>query len=343
MRAKSVKIVLDGFGYYLGRDRGCLIVRDKDRKEKRYPLFDNELGQIEVRSGNFLSSTALTTCGFWDIDVIFETSRGHPVAILKSLYDDSHVLTRVCQYEALKNGTSLEIAKALVLAKLEGQDQVLKKYGLRKIDYSFMRAVKSLDISDVRILRRKLMYIEGKCSTLYFSQVFGLFNEPIRPKNRKTYKAYDGLNNLFSLAYRVLFWKVHIALIKAKLEPYLGFLHGIILGRASLICDFLELYRYLMDDFVIGYARRLTSKDFSLKAEEYSSTRKGTRQYLNDTVQSEFMKRLNDYFRTRVDIPRIMRGEHQEIETLISEEALLFAMYLRNERRAWNPRIVELS
>jgi hypothetical protein len=35
-------------------------------------------------------------------------------------------------------------------------------------------------------------------------------------------------------------------------------------------------------------------------------------------------------------------GEKQEIETLISEEASLFAMFLRNERQSWNPRNAEL-
>jgi hypothetical protein len=41
-----------------------------------------------------------------------------------------------------------------------------------------------------------------------------------------------------------------------------------------------------------------------------------------------------------VEIPRIRMSKSQEIETLINEEALLFAMYLRNEQRGWNPRIV---
>lgn len=36
-------------------------------------------------------------------------------------------------------------------------------------------------------------------------------------------------------------------------------------------------------------------------------------------------------------------GQKQEIETLISEEALLFAKYLRDEKPTWNPRIVDLS
>jgi hypothetical protein len=36
-------------------------------------------------------------------------------------------------------------------------------------------------------------------------------------------------------------------------------------------------------------------------------------------------------------------GEQQEIETLINEEALLFAMFLRGEKHLWEPRITALS
>ena len=86
---KHEKISVDSFGSFLGRDKGCLIVRDKEKNEKRYPLLDNELGEIQIRSGNTVSSGALATCGFWNIDVLVLTGRGHPVAILKSLYDDS--------------------------------------------------------------------------------------------------------------------------------------------------------------------------------------------------------------------------------------------------------------
>ena len=34
----------------------------------------------------------------------------------------------------------------------------------------------------------------------------------------------------------------------------------------------------------------------------------------------------------KVEIPRIMRRERQEIETLINEEAMLFAKFLRGEK-----------
>jgi len=43
-----------------------------------------------------------------------------------------------------------------------------------------------------------------------------------------------------------------------------------------------------------------------------------------------------------VDIPRIRYGKKQTLDTLISEEALLLAKYLRHERKEWIPRLVNI-
>jgi CRISPR-associated protein Cas1 len=342
LKTKPDKLYLDGFGSYIGREEGCLVIRDRERNEKRYPLFDNEIKEIQIRSGNSISSGALVTCGFWNIDLIILTGRGHPVAVLKSLYDDSHVETRVSQYRALENGKAPELAKKFVIGKIKGQNQLLKKYGMKKIDFSVMQTIKNLDEDNYQSLRRRIMGIEGKSSERYFGQIFSLFQEPIRPSCRKKFKAYDGLNNLFNLAYRILSSKVHVALIKAKLEPYLGFLHGIQFGKPSLVCDFIELYRYQVDNFLIDYARNLTPRDFVVKSEDYSKRRKGKRQYLNEELTNKLIKKLNAYFERKVEIPRIKVGKRQKLETLIDEEALLLAKYLREERKTWIPRIAEL-
>jgi hypothetical protein len=49
------------------------------------------------------------------------------------------------------------------------------------------------------------------------------------------------------------------------------------------------------------------------------------------------------YFLPYVEIPRMRIGKRQTSETLISEEAYLFARYLRNEIGEWNPRIVTIQ
>ncbi|MBZ5529530.1 MAG: hypothetical protein LAN71_16740 [Acidobacteriia bacterium] len=70
-----------------------------------------------------------------------------------------------------------------------------------------------------------------------------------------------------------------------------------------------------------------------------SANKKGKREYLNDVEMKNFAAKLNSYFETSVEIPRIRVGERQTIETLINEEALLFAKYLRNEKKEWRPRM----
>jgi CRISPR/Cas system-associated endonuclease Cas1 len=62
------------------------------------------------------------------------TRKNRVVAVLKNLEDDSHVKTRLCQYEALSNGKGIAIAKQFLISKIEGQNAVLKKYGLRSLD-----------------------------------------------------------------------------------------------------------------------------------------------------------------------------------------------------------------
>ena len=109
-------------------------------------------------------------------------------------------------------------------------------------------------------------------------------------------------------------------------------------GKPSLVCDFQELYRYLIDDFVIRYCQRLAKRDFTFKTEKMSARKKGKREYLSDVETRDFTAKLNAFFEEYVEIPRMKIGERQTIETLISEEALLFAKYLRDEKKDWLPR-----
>jgi CRISPR-associated protein Cas1 len=319
-------------------EKGCFTVKDKEGNIQRFPLFENEIGEVVLKSGNMVSTGALASFGFWDIDVLIMTQRGRPVAMLKGLDDDSHVATRLAQYEALKDGRTFEIAKQFVKSKIEGQNSVLKKYGL-KTDTSVKLRIDAIETEDLKTFRRKLMQIEAKFSQFYFKQILQLIPERIRPECRQTFKAYDGVNNLFNLAYELLAWKVHRALINAKLEPYLGFLHSEQFGKPSLVCDFQELYRYLIDDFVIQYCQNLAKRDFTLKSEKASCRKKGKREYLKDIETRYFAVKLNGYFEATIDVPRIRVGNRQTVETLISEEALSFAQFLREERKEWGPRI----
>jgi hypothetical protein len=48
-------------------------------------------------------------------------------------------------------------------------------------------------------------------------------------------------------------------------------------------------------------------------------------------------------FESTIEVPRIKVGKKQSVETLINEEALLFAKFLSNENEKWNSRKVNLN
>jgi CRISPR/Cas system-associated endonuclease Cas1 len=128
---------------------------------------------------------------FWGIDAMTMTQRGRPVAKLKSLDDNSHVATRIAQYEALSNGKGIQIAKQLVLAKIEGENWVLGKYGLKIPSMNIVRGVESLEVDGLKDARQKLTSFEGKMSEVYLREIFKLLPEKLRPAERQSFQAYD--------------------------------------------------------------------------------------------------------------------------------------------------------
>ena len=69
----------------------------------------------------------------------------------------------------------------------------------------------------------------------------------------------------------------------------------------------------------------------------------GKRIHLCEYEADSLTDDLNGLFESEVEIPRIKHGNKQTLDTLITEEAMLLALYLRNERKEWNPGIPYLK
>ena len=276
MTKLETKLILDGNGSYLGMEKGCFVLKNKKGIVNKYPLFEQEIDEVVLKSGNSISTGALARFGFWDIDVLVTTARGRPVAMLRSLDSDNYALTRVAQYQAYLDERAYDIAKSIVKAKLESQNIVLAKNGFEPHNPEYVDKIEGLKVGNLDSFQRRLNGVEGKYTQKYFERMFSLIPSKIRPEKRKGFMAYDGVNNAFNLAYELLSWKVHKALLKAHLEPYLGFLHTSKQPYTmSLVCDFQELYRAYVDDWVIGYLQDVTKRDFMTKTRDCKQEAEG--------------------------------------------------------------------
>ena len=157
---KTRKIVLGDYGSYLKMDKGCFVVKDTEGKERKYPALEKDLGEITLAEGNVVTTGALVYCGLWCIDIVVTTRFGEPIAMLKNFIDDSYVTTRIGQYESLKNGKAQYLAKQMIIGKIEGQNILLNKYGLRP-DHSVSPRINSLKETDLKTLRGRILHLEG--------------------------------------------------------------------------------------------------------------------------------------------------------------------------------------
>lgn len=340
MKHKIHKIMLNNFGEFLGRGRGCITVNNKRNKTYiEYPIFEDLVKEVTIREGSAVSAGALVILTMFDIPTIITNYSNVPIAFLTSIDSMSHIKTRLSQYEAYKSIKGITIAKQIVKSKINGQNQLLQKYNFKIYEPKLL--IKSDNLIKAR---KSFIGTEGKYAQYYYKHIFSLFPEKIRPNRRIGYKAYDGWNNILNYCYQFLKWKIFQSLIKAKLEPYLGFLHSNQFGKPSLVCDFQELYRYLIDGFLLERRLKYHKKDFVLRYEFFESCRNGKRLFIrNIDTKIELIDSLNGFFETKVDVPRIKIGNKQTINALIDEEAQLFASYLRNEREMWIPRLPSLQ
>jgi hypothetical protein len=96
------------------------------------------------------------------------------------------------------------------------------------------------------------------------------------------------------------------------------------LYKTRIICDLLPSFR---------------KKDFVVVTDFMMCLKMGKRIHLCEYEADSLAEGLNQLFERKIDVPRIKHGKTQTIDTLINEEALLLAKYLRNENKDWIPRI----
>ncbi|HDQ06723.1 MAG TPA: hypothetical protein ENN36_08405 [Candidatus Bathyarchaeota archaeon] len=68
----------------------------------------------------------------------------------------------------------------------------------------------------------------------------------------------------------------------------------------------------------------------------------GKRIHLCEFETDSLADGLNNLFNRYVEIPRIKHGKRQTLDTLINEESLLLAKFLRKEKKEWKPILPNL-
>lgn len=327
-----MKLQLKGYGKYLGTEKLNFKVKDRNGVIASTPF--QSIAEIELPSGNYVSTKALAWASIYDIKCLVTSQSGRPLGVFLPLTYDKNVKTRVSQYEASFREKGCAIAKTIAKTKIEAQSALLSQHG---IEHSRLKKKAASQLECVRTdrvekVRTKLHSIEGHFGKFYFKEVIKLFPSSLQVKFRMDHKAVEMGNNLFNLSYDVLKWEVFKAVINAHLDPYLGFLHSMQHGKPSLVCDLQEPYRPLIDDFLIDYSHTIGREDHTIKYGE-----RNPREFLKHQKSSHLIASLNTLLNRRVKARNRKSGRFSKFRTVIREDIKELAGFLRNELDNWVP------
>ena len=202
---------------------------------------------------------------------------------------------RIAQFRAAgDSGTSLSIAKDIVVTKLRNSRTLLRRnhpdkptVALKEIE----RLAKSVQRADSI---QTLLGIEGAAARVYFSNFGGMLKPTtsdfdFRTRNRRPPK--DPVNAVLSFVYSMLIRQLAVSCRSVGFDPYLGFYHQPKYGRPALALDLAEEFRSIVSDSVVLTLfnnSELKEKDFLNRSGSVALTQEGRK-----TVIRAFERRMD--------------------------------------------------
>jgi len=260
-------------------EQGCVIRRSGERilltrdREVLQAMPIAGISNLVVFGQAQLTTQAIHLLLDSGVEVAFLTRSGRLKGVLSAGLA-KNALVRLAQYRRSTDSTyRLRLARSVVRGKLKNQRALIVRYRRRTEPDDDRKALESVaatlkgltDRVDQAETLGALMGLEGTGTRAYFS-VFGrLLRGEMSWTSRSRRPPRDPPNALLSLGY-VLLTNEAISVVAAlSLDPYVGFLHSLRYGRASLGLDLVEEFRHgLVDALTLTLLsqRRLRAVDF---------------------------------------------------------------------------------
>ena len=334
------RLVVDGYGKYIGRKGDCIVVREKGQTLLTVPA--ERLRLVLVTGRGSISFDAARLLSEHGVDLILVSRYGRVAGRLSTPVLRT-VQTRRQQYYAYNDWRSGYLARQFLLGKARnqaailrtlakaraetspGQAETLRKASNKVSEYvAMIRRVRAVPVEKVR---EKLMGLEGNASQTYWQAIKTIIPDGYGFPGRTGRHAQDPVNAMLNYAYAILEGEVWRAVHYAGLDPYGGFLHADRPGRASLVYDLMEEFRpHLADKTVLTLISRGTVKpqDFEYEAGRCILDR-NARRSLAQTME-EKMEAYTHYRERRI-----------RWTDLILKQAIQVAKYLRGEETEYKP------
>ena len=242
-------------GSEIGCDGERIVVRREGKEIGAAPL--SRLDDILIIGNVGITTPALKRLFERGVEVTFLTVHGHYQGRLVGATTPHAALRRAQYRRADDPAWSLMQAQACVDGKLRNARALLQRFARNRASVDSVVSTTADDLSTyiARVGRTTrlsaLLGVEGSATARYFGGLRALFDPAWQFPARSRRPPADPVNVLLSLGYTLLLHKVTGAVSACGLDPYMGYLHQVEYGRASLALDLMEEFRPLLVDSLV--------------------------------------------------------------------------------------------
>jgi CRISPR-associated protein Cas1 len=338
-------------GLTVGVDGEVLVVQREGQRIDHVRLGD--LDEVLVFGAITLTPHAIAALLRRGLDVVFLTARGRYLGRLMPP-NSRNVQLRLAQVEKLRDGDlALRMARAVVWGKISNQRNLLlraqremKRQDLARAIGGMREMLASVETApDLEVVRG----LEGQAAALYFGSLGKCVRNPAFAFERRTRRPpRDPANAVLSFGYTLLGMLLESFVLRAGLDPMLGFFHAPEHGRPSLALDILEEFRPVVVDGLmlrLLNRRELAPEDFeSLDAEEEGDGRQDGAEesgasprgvWLSDTGRRIFFRGWGRRLREALFYPP--RRQALTIEQILRQQVFQVARVIRGDQGEYVP------
>jgi len=243
--------------------KGGALCIERPESKRQVPL--GLLGQVVIHGNPQVGCEVWRELAQRNIPTVLQSLRGGERSACLASTLGSSIAVRVAQHRLAAAG-GIDLGRTLVMAKVQGYLSLLQTLPQSEASCEQLRA-RLASLPQAQKVT-SLMGIEGAASVTWWSWLRVNLPEQWMFSGRNRRPPKDPLNALLSLGYTLLESEVLAEVQRQGFDPALGFLHGIVPGRTSLVFDLMEPLRPGVDAFALSLLERaLQPSHFSRTAE----------------------------------------------------------------------------
>lgn len=323
-----MELYLNTYGTYLHKKGEMFEVRIDEESRRISP---KRISSVIISNAAQITTDAIQLALEYNIDIVFLDKYGNPYGRIWLPKLGSTTYIRRKLLEIYQQDDGWKFVKSWLNRKTDNQLRFLKEIIKKRPSTNFdaqiteivrLRAILNNMPGQLSEMANKILGIEGNISRIYFKIISLLIPDRYTFNGRSSRPAKDPFNAFLNYGYGVLYSKVEKALIIAGLDPYIGLLHTDNYNKKSLVYDFIEPFRILVDETVFYLFSRRQIKDAF-----YDEIKNGYT--LNEEGKKFFITNLLEHFDKRIKY----KGRNIKMIDQIKIDAHAFANFLIGKRK----------